>query len=316
MKLAMMFPGQGSQSVGMLASLAAAEAVVRDTFAEASSALGYDLWALCQAGPEERLAETERTQPAMLAAGVAAWRAWCGRGGPPPSLLAGHSLGEYSALVAAEAIDFRAAVTLVRLRGEAMQRAVPAGTGAMAAILGLEDAAVEAACREAARGEVVQPVNYNAPGQLVIAGALPAVARAIEACKARGAKRAVPLPVSVPSHSALMKPAADSLRERLRGLDIRGPAIRVFSFDGSPYTDAESIRDGLYRQLFNPVRWSAIVAAMIGEGATLLVECGPGKVLTGLARRAPGGRELALQAIESPETLEAALAAAAGGLQR
>ena len=312
MKLAMMFPGQGSQSVGMLAGLGAAEPVVRETFAEASAVLGYDLWALCQDGPEERLSDTERTQPAMLAAGVSVWRAWSRRGGAAPSMLAGHSLGEYSALVAAGALEFGSAIALVRFRGEAMQRAVPAGAGAMAAILGLDDTVIEAACREAAQGEVVQPVNYNSPGQLVIAGAASAVARAIEACKARGAKRAVLLPVSVPSHSALMQPAAESLQERLRSLDIGKPAIRVYSFDAGLYTDADSIRDGLYRQLFNPVRWSAIVAAMIREGATQLVECGPGKVLAGLARRAPGGRDLALHAIESPETLEAALAAAAG----
>src|SRR5262245_59218510 len=239
----MMFPGQGSQSVGMLAALAAAEPVVRETFAEASSALGYDLWALCQQGPEERLSETERTQPAMLAAGVAAWRAWNRRGGPAPTRLAGHSLGEYSALVAAGALEFGAAVALVRYRGEAMQRAVPAGTGAMAAILGLEDAVIEAACREAAQGEVVQPVNYNAPGQLVIAGAAAAVARAIEACKSRGAKRAVPLPVSVPSHSALMKPAAEALRERLRDIEVKPPTLRVRAFDAGLYGDADSIRD-------------------------------------------------------------------------
>jgi [acyl-carrier-protein] S-malonyltransferase len=308
----MMFPGQGSQSVGMLASLAAAEPVVADTFAEASSALGYDLWALCQQGPEERLAETERTQPAMLAAGVAVWRAWRQRGGRMPDMLAGHSLGEYSALVCAGAIEFAAAVTLVRFRGQAMQRAVPAGTGAMAAILGLDDALIEAACAESAQGEIVQPVNYNSPGQLVIAGHVAAVARAIEACKARGARRAVPLPVSVPSHSALMRPAADEMRARLREIEIRTPQVRVQAFDGGLHDSPDAIRDGLYRQLFNPVRWSAIVAAMIGAGATHLFECGPGKVLMGLARRAPGGRELALHAIDSAETLDAALAAAAG----
>ena len=308
----MMFPGQGSQSVGMLAALAAAEAVVGETFGEASAVLGYDLWALCQQGPEERLSETERTQPAMLAAGVAVWRAWNGRGGARPDMLAGHSLGEYSALVAAGALDFGSTIALVRFRGEAMQRAVPAGTGAMAAILGLDDAVIEAACAEAAQGEVVQPVNYNAPGQLVIAGSKAAVARAIETCKARGAKRAVPLPVSVPSHSALMKPAAEALRERLKYIEVKAPALQVRSFDAGTYTDADSIRDGLYRQLFNPVRWSAIVAAMTGEGAKRLFECGPGKVLTGLARRAPGGRDLDLQAIESPETLAAALASARG----
>jgi len=312
LKLAMMFPGQGSQSVGMLAALAAAEAVVGETFGEASAVLGYDLWALCQEGPEERLSETERTQPAMLAAGVAVWRAWNDRGGARPDMLAGHSLGEYSALVAAGALDFSSTVALVRFRGEAMQRAVPAGTGAMAAILGLDDSEIEAACAEAAQGEVVQPVNYNAPGQLVIAGGKAAVTRAIESCKARGAKRAVLLPVSVPSHSALMKPAAEALRERLKDIEVREPALRVRSFDAGTYTDADSIRDGLYRQLFNPVRWSAIVAAMTGEGAGRLFECGPGKVLTGLARRAPGGRDLDLQAIESPETLVAALASVRG----
>ncbi len=310
MKLAMMFPGQGSQSVGMLAALAASEPVVQETFDEASAVLGYDLWALCQQGPEQRLSETERTQPAMLAAGIAVWRAWQRHGGTRAAVLAGHSLGEYSALVAAGSIEFDAAVALVRFRGEAMQRAVPAGSGAMAAILGLDDAAVEAACAEAAQGAVVQPVNYNSQGQLVIAGEAQAVARAIEACKARGAKRAVLLPVSVPSHSALMKPAAEALRERLRSLDIRKPALRVHSFDAGIYADADSIRDGLFRQLFNPVRWSAIVAAMIGDDVTALYECGPGKVLMGLARRAPGGRDLLLHAIESPEALAAALTAA------
>jgi [acyl-carrier-protein] S-malonyltransferase len=313
LKLAMMFPGQGSQSVGMLAALAATEAVVGETFGEASTVLGYDLWALCQQGPEELLAETERTQPAMLAAGIAVWRAWNGRGGARPDVLAGHSLGEYSALVAAGALGFRTAVALVRFRGEAMQRAVPAGTGAMAAILGLDDASIEAACAEAAQGEVVQPVNYNATGQVVIAGSTAAVARAIEACRARGAKRAVPLPVSVPSHSALMKPAAEALRERLKDTEVTRPVLRVRSFDAGTYSDPASIRDGLYRQLFNPVRWSAIVASMAGEGAGRLFECGPGKVLAGLARRAPGGRDLDVQAIESPESLEAALASARGG---
>jgi len=312
LKLAFMFPGQGSQSVGMLAALAAAEPAITDTFAEASAALGYDLWALCQQGPEERLAETKRTQPAMLAAGVAVWRAWQSRDGRRPDLMAGHSLGEYSALVAAGAIAFADAVTLVQFRGQAMQRAVPAGTGAMAAILGLDDAVIEAACAQSAQGEIVQPVNYNSPGQLVIAGHAAAVARAIEACKARGAKRAVALPVSVPSHSALMQPAADEMRARLQELEIRAPQIRVQAFDGGLHDSPAAIRDGLYRQLFNPVRWSAIVAAMIGAGATHLFECGPGKVLMGLARRAPGGRELALHAIDSPETFEAALAAAAG----
>jgi len=311
-----MFPGQGSQSVGMLATLAAAESVIGDTFAEASEVLGYDLWQLCQQGPAERLSETERTQPAMLAAGVAVWRAWQQRGGRPPDMMAGHSLGEYSALVCAGAIEFKATVALVRLRGQAMQRAVPAGTGAMAAILGLDDAVIEAACVESAQGEVVQPVNYNAPGQLVIAGNAAAVARAIENCKARGAKRAVLLPVSVPSHSALMMPAAVEMRERLRELPVRAPAMRVYAFDGGQHDTPEAIRDGLYRQLFNPVRWSAIVAAMIAAGARQLIECGPGKVLAGLARRAPGGRDLAIAAIDGADALQAALTAAAGSDSR
>ncbi len=310
--LGMMFPGQGSQSVGMLSSFADNEPAVRDTFAEASRVLGYDLWHLCQQGPEEQLGETERTQPAMLAAGVAIWRAWVRRGGAKPAVMAGHSLGEYSALVAAGAIEFSAAIELVRFRGQAMRRAVPAGTGAMAAILGLDDAVIEAACQASAQGEVVQPVNYNSPGQLVIAGHAGAVARAIEACKAAGAKRAVLLPVSVPSHSALMKPAAVAMRERLRRLDVRTPAIRVYSFDAGVYDSADAIRDGLYRQLFNPVRWSAIVTAMIGAGVKQLCECGPGKVLAGLARRAPGGRELSIHAIDGAESLAAALAATAG----
>ncbi len=310
--LGMLFPGQGSQSVGMLSSIADSHPVIRTTFEEASQALGYDLWQLCQQGPEGELSVTERTQPAMLAAGVAVWRAWQARGGPEPTVMAGHSLGEYSALVAAGALDFQSTVDLVRFRGQAMQRAVPAGTGAMAAILGLDDGVIEAVCAEAAQGEVVQPVNYNSPGQLVIAGHATAVARAIDACKAKGAKRAVLLPVSVPSHSALMKPAAEELLVRLRALAIRAPRVRVHSFDAGTYGDADSIRDGLYRQLFNPVRWSAIVGSMIATGVKQLCECGPGKVLAGLARRAPGGRELDIHAIDNAESLSAALQAAAG----
>ncbi|MGQ0428600.1 MAG: ACP S-malonyltransferase [Gammaproteobacteria bacterium] len=306
----MMFPGQGSQSVGMLAALAAAAPVVRATFAEAAPAVGYDLWQLCQEGPEEALSATERTQPAMLAAGIAAWRAWNALGGPAPGAMAGHSLGEYSALVAAGSIGFADAVKLVRLRGELMQRAVPPGTGAMAAILGLDDTVIETACAESAQGEVVQPVNYNSPGQLVIAGHATAVVRAIEACKAKGAKRAVLLPVSVPSHSALMKPAADRLLPHLESLPVRAPAVRVFAFDAGLHDSSAAIKDALYRQLFNPVRWSAIVAALIAGGAKLLVECGPGRVLSGLAKRAPGGRELAIQVIDTPDSLEAALIAA------
>ncbi len=310
--LGVMFPGQGSQSVGMLSSIADSEPVIRKTFDEASQALGYDLWQLCQQGPEGELSATERTQPAMLAAGVAVWRAWQAQGGPEPAAMAGHSLGEYSALVAAGALEFQPTIELVRFRGQAMQRAVPAGMGAMAAILGLDDGVIEAACARAAQGEIVQPVNYNSPGQLVIAGHATAVARAMDACKAQGAKRAVLLPVSVPSHSALMKPAAEELLVRLRTLAIRAPRIRVHSFDAGTYGDADSIRDGLYRQLFNPVRWSAIVASMIGAGVKQLCECGPGKVLAGLARRAPGGRELDIHAIDNADSLNAAVQASAG----
>jgi [acyl-carrier-protein] S-malonyltransferase len=310
--LGMMFPGQGSQSVGMLSSLAGDDPVIQQTFTEASATLGYDLWMLCQQGPEEKLSATDRTQPAMLAAGVAVWRAWQKRGGRAPAVMAGHSLGEYSALVCAGAIEFTAAIDLVRFRGEAMQRAVPAGVGAMAAVLGLDDAVVEAACELSAQDEIVQPVNYNSPGQLVIAGHAAAVARAMKACKAQGAKRTVLLPVSVPSHSALMKPAAEELRGRLQSLPVRRPGIRVYSFDGGTYDSGDGIRDGLYRQLFNPVRWSAIVAAMIDSGTRQLFECGPGKVLAGLARRAPGGRDLEIHAIESGASLDAALAASTG----
>jgi [acyl-carrier-protein] S-malonyltransferase len=296
----------------MLADLAIAEPVVHATFDEASSVLGYDLWELCQSGPEERLNETERTQPALLAAGLAAWRAWLARGGSQPALMAGHSLGEISALVAAGALDFKAAVALVQFRGRAMQEAVPIGSGAMAAIIGLADGEVEAACAEASQGDVVVAANYNSPGQLVIAGAAGAVERAVEACKARGARRAVPLPVSGPFHSPLMKPAADRLRERMRDIEVRAPLLPVYAFDAGCYGSPEQVRDGLYRQLFNPVRWSSIVAAIIASGATHVVEAGPGKVLAGLVRRAEGGRKLAVFTLDTADTLAAALAAFKG----
>lgn len=305
-----MFPGQGSQSVGMLAEFAAAAPVVGATFAEASAVLGYDLWQLCRDGPEERLAETEVTQPAMLTAGVATWRVWRQRGGAMPAMMAGHSLGEYTALVCAGAIDFGETVALVRERGRLMQQAVPSGSGAMAAILGLEDADVEAACNEAAGAEVVEAVNYNAPGQLVIAGHTAAVQRAIGLCRTRGARRAVLLPVSAPCHSRLMQPAAEALRERLVALPVRAPQLPVRSFDAAVYDGPEAIRTGLYWQLFRPVRWAAIVTAMLQAGASMLVECGPGKVLAGVARRIPGGRTAAVHALEDPETLETARIAA------
>jgi [acyl-carrier-protein] S-malonyltransferase len=309
LKLAMVFPGQGSQSVGMLADLAAARPEVRATFDEASAVLGYDLWRLCAEGPEADLDATERTQPALLAAGVAAWRAWQARGGAMPSAMAGHSLGEITALVCAGSIGFGSAVDLVRFRGRQMQEAVPAGEGAMAAILGLDDAEVAAACAEAGAGGVVVPVNYNSPGQVVIAGEAAAVERAVAACRARGARRAVPLPVSVPSHSPLMRPAAEKLRERLAGIEVLAPGIRVHAFDDSLHETPDGIRDALYRQLFNPVRWSAVVRRMIGDGVTHVVEAGPGKVLAGLVRRAEGGRSLDIQTIESAASLDAALSA-------
>jgi [acyl-carrier-protein] S-malonyltransferase len=306
MSLAVVFPGQGSQSVGMLQSLAAAEPVVAATFAEASDVLGYDLWALVQGGPEEALNATERTQPAMLAAGVATWRAWRAHGGPEPVAFAGHSLGEFTALVCADAIAFRDAVALVQFRGRAMQEAVPAGTGAMAAVLGLDDAAVEAACAEAAQGEVVEPVNYNSPGQLVIAGHAGAVARALEACRARGAKRALPLPVSVPSHSSLMRGAGERLRERLAAVEVRAPRVEVYAIGLARHRDPDGIRDNLVAQLSGPVRWSDTVRDMAARGVTRVVECGPGRVLTGLCKRID--RSLAAQAVDDPASLAAAVA--------
>lgn len=313
MKCAFVFPGQGSQSVGMLSALAAAEPCVRATFDEAGEVLGYDLWQLCQAGPEGDLNSTERTQPAMLTAGVAAWRAWQAHAGAPPAAMAGHSLGEITALVCAGALGFPEAVALVRFRGRAMQEAVPAGIGAMAAVLGLDDAEVEAACAVAAGGDVVVAANYNSPGQVVIAGHAAAVERAAEACKARGAARTVPLPVSGPFHSPLMRPAAERLLEQLQAIEVRAPRWPVLAFDGGRHDSAAAIRDGLYRQLFNPVRWSSIMKSLIGAGTTHVVEAGPGKVLAGLARRAEGGRGLNVFTIDSPEALAKALAGCSGG---
>ncbi len=308
MSLAMVFPGQGSQSVAMLGALAAAEPVVRSTFDVASTVLGYDLWQLCQQGPPELLNSTERTQPAMLAAGVAVWRAWLARGGARPAMLAGHSLGEFTALVCGEAFEFADAVALVQFRGRVMQEAMPAGQGAMAAILGLEDALVEAVCAEAAAGEVVEAVNYNSPGQLVIAGHAGAVARALEAAKARGAKRALLLPVSVPAHSSLLKGAGERLAERLAGVTIRAPAIPVYAIGLTRHDSPAAIRANLVAQLSAPVRWSDTVADLVRHGATRIIECGPGKVLTALNRRIERNKEIAMLAIEDPESLAAGLA--------
>jgi [acyl-carrier-protein] S-malonyltransferase len=294
----------------MLAELGAADPVVQTTFAEASEVLGYDLWALCQQGPEADLGSTERTQPAMLAAGVATWRVWLGRGGPRPVAMAGHSLGEYTALVCSDAMDFRTAIDVVRFRGQVMQQAVPLGQGAMAAILGLEDADLAAACQEAAQGEVVEAVNFNAPGQTVIAGNAAAVARAIDAAKARGAKRAVLMPVSVPSHSSLMVGAAERLAEKLATVEVRLPNLpAVYTVDVKTHSSPDGIRQSLKEQLFKPVRWADTVRAMIAGGAEIFVECGPGKVLTSLNRRIERKPELKMLALEDTASIAAALAA-------
>jgi [acyl-carrier-protein] S-malonyltransferase len=310
MSFSFVFPGQGSQSVGMLAQLAAAEPLVHETFAEAAEVLGYDLWKLCQGGPEEELGKTERTQPAMLAAGVATWRVWRKHGGGLPAAMAGHSLGEYSALVCSGALDFRTAVALVQFRGQAMQAAVPAGQGAMAAILGLDDADVEAACREAAEGETVQAANFNSPGQVVIAGGAAAVDRAIEVAKGKGAKRAIKLPVSVPSHSPLMQPAADRFGEKLQQVKFQAREVRdIYTVDVRKHGDDASIRQALIEQLVKPVRWTETIQAMLKDGARVVVECGPGRVLTGLNRRIERNKEIAMLAIEDAESLQQALQA-------
>lgn len=286
MSFAFVFPGQGSQSVGMLAEFGGAESSVRETFQQASDALGYDLWKLAQEGPEADLNTTERTQPALLAAGVATWRAFQAHSVYRPAFMAGHSLGEYTALVCAGALDFADAIKLVEFRGQAMQRAVPAGTGAMAAILGLDDADVIAGCNEAARGQVVSAVNFNSPGQVVIAGEKAAVERAMEILKGKGAKRALPLPVSVPSHCALMKPAAEEMAARLENVAISAPGIPVIhNVDVQPHTESSAIRKALIEQLYNPVRWTETIRYLHGQGASGIAELGPGKVLVGLNRR-------------------------------
>lgn len=285
-KFAIVFPGQGSQAVGMLADLGEQYEVVKQTFAEASDALGYDLWALVQDGPAEDLNQTFRTQPALLASSVAIWRVWQEQGLEQPANLAGHSLGEYSALVCAGVIDFKEAIKLVELRGRLMQEAVPAGTGAMYAIIGLDDEAIAKACEEAAQGEVVSPVNFNSPGQVVIAGSKDAVERAGALCKEAGAKRALPLPVSVPSHCALMKPAADKLAVALEEIEFNAPELPVINnVDVVAETDPAKIKDALVRQLYSPVRWTESVQLMSEQGVEKLLELGPGKVLTGLTKR-------------------------------
>ena len=305
-QFAMVFPGQGSQTVGMLAELAAENPIIEATFKEASDALGYDLWQLTQQGPAEELNKTWQTQPALLAASVAIYRLWQQKGGQMPTMMAGHSLGEYSALVCAGVIDFADAIKLVELRGKLMQEAVPAGTGAMQAIIGLDDAAIQQACEEAAQGQVVSPVNFNSPGQVVIAGHKEAVERAGAACKAAGAKRALPLPVSVPSHCALMKPAAEKLAVALENITFNAPALPVVNnVDVKCETSPEAIRSALVRQLYNPVRWTESVEFMAAQGVTALLEVGPGKVLTGLTKRIVD--TLTASAVNDSATLSASL---------
>ncbi|OCX95757.1 MAG: [acyl-carrier-protein] S-malonyltransferase [Pseudomonas sp. K35] len=308
--LAFVFPGQGSQSLGMLAELGAQQSVVVDTFAEASSALGYDLWALTQTGPEEQLNQTDKTQPAILAASIAIWRLWQTEGGAQPAFVAGHSLGEYSALVAAGSLPFADAIKLVELRGQLMQQAVPARQGGMAAILGLEDADVLAACAEAAQGEVVSAVNFNAPGQVVIAGSAAAVERAIEACKAKGAKRAMALPVSVPSHCDLMRPAAERFASSVESIEWQAPQIPlVQNVSAAVVADLEVLKRDLLAQLYSPVRWVESMVALGDRGVTSLVECGPGKVLSGLNKRCVKG--VSTYNLDTPEAFAAARAALA-----
>lgn len=285
-KIALFFPGQGSQSVGMLSELLASSDIVKATFAEASEALGYDLAELVLNGPEEELNQTHRTQPALLTASVAIFRAWQEKGVEAELTLAGHSLGEYSALVCAEVLTLADAVKLVEKRGLYMQEAVPAGTGSMAAIIGLDDDVIAKACAESAQGDVVSPVNYNSPGQVVIAGHVEAVNRASEACKEAGAKRALPLAVSVPSHCALMKPAADKLAKDLEALAFSEPKFDVINnVDVVVAKDAAAIKDALIRQLYSPVRWTETVQAVAKEGVTTTFEFGPGKVISGLVKR-------------------------------
>ena len=308
-KIAFVFPGQGSQAVGMLDAFAG-NAAVADAVARASAALGQDLGALIAQGPVEQLNLTTNTQPVMLTAGVAFFDAWRVAGGPMPDLVAGHSLGEYAALVAAGALSLEDAVRLVRIRADAMQRAVPVGTGGMAAILGLDDDTVRAVCAQSGQGEIVEAVNFNAPAQVVIAGHAAAVTRACEAAKAAGAKRALPLPVSAPFHSSLMRPAADELAAALAGVTLSSPSITVVNnVDVATPSDAAAIRDALVRQAWHPVRWVETVQFFKAQGVTHLIECGPGKVLAGLTKRIDG--ELTALAITDPASLDAALAAIA-----
>lgn len=305
--LALVFPGQGSQKIGLLAELAREYPLVERTFAEASAVLGYDLWRLAQQGEPEEINLTERTQPLLLAASVALWRIWQARGGAVPALLAGHSLGEWSALVCAEVVEFADAVNLVRLRGAFMQDAVPAGVGAMAAIMGLDDALIRTCCAQAAGDEVVAAVNFNAPGQVVIAGHAAAVERAIAACKAAGAKRALALPVSAPFHTELMRPAAARLAKHIEATSFAAPRIAVVhNVHARTETDPAAIKRLMVEQIHSPVRWVDTVAALVAAGVATTVECGPGKVLSGLNKRI--ARDLDTLATEDSASLNEALA--------
>ncbi len=308
--LAFVFPGQGSQFLGMLAEANAQFPLVAETFKEASEALGYDLWALTQTGPEAQLNQTDKTQPAILTASTALWRVWLAEGGAQPAFVAGHSLGEYSALVAAGSLAFADAVKLVERRGQLMQQAVAAGSGAMAAVLGLDDEQVQAACQEAAGDEVVSAVNFNAPGQVVVAGNVAAVGRAIESCKAKGAKRAMLLPVSVPSHCALMRPAAELFAEAVVGVAWQVPRIAlVQNVTAAVAPDLQSLQQNLLAQLYSPVRWVESIVTLQAQGVTNLVECGPGKVLAGLNKRCAKG--ITTYNLDTPEAFAATCTALA-----
>lgn len=307
-KIALLFPGQGSQSLGMLKELAAEYPLIESTYREASDALGYDLWDVAQNGPVEKLNQTDITQPALLTAGVAIWSVWNELGAEKPVALAGHSLGEYSALVCAGVLSLADGVRLVRKRGELMQAAVPAGQGAMAAVLGLDDHVIETVCTQAANGQIVSPVNFNSPGQVVIAGDKEAVERAAELLKAAGAKKVVPLAVSVPSHCALMKPAAEQLKVYLETLPFQSPSIPVVNnVDARIESEVDAIRDALVRQMYSPVQWVKCVQALFGMGIRSGFECGPGKVLSALNKRIE--KEFTGDSLQDPQALRSALAA-------
>lgn len=305
--LAFVFPGQGSQSLAMLAELAELHPLVREAFIEASDGAGVNLWALSQQGPEEQLNRTEYTQPALLAAGVAVWRLWQQRGGAMPAVLAGHSLGEYTALVASGMLELGDAAHLVRIRGQLMQEAAPAGSGAMAAVIGADDELVRSTCSEASGSEVVVPANYNSPGQIVIGGHAAAVDRALALLAVKGVRKTVKLAVSVPSHTPLMREAANRLSETMAGLSWREPRLPIVqNVDAEVHEGVQSIRDALVRQLYLPVQWTGVIEALASRGVTRLGECGPGKVLTGLARRID--KSLDARALGTPGDFEAALA--------